>query len=304
MKKIRCTHFFDWLSIPERMHETLLRVFVENGAKELTFVNGLAETVLANPTRAVALRKLFEKVGVTTPDAHGLWKGLWDLGSVDTFMRAHAVAGHCRCIEILADFGVKTYTVHIGRGDCVAQGGRCSPEMRKRFLGALEGIVPTAEKCGVIVCVENQFSPPSTPAIVASCVEHFGGNPAIGCCRDVGHAHLMDPEVERPEGVPIDSVAFERDCWGGHIAEGMLPMRDVFRILAPHIVTTHVHYNNGIGDQHLSPGQGNCDFDFVFAELAKCPRLQSVQNETSFGASGISIGHACRLFDGLMAKLV
>ena len=303
MNTIRCTHFFDWSSVPERFHECVLREFAENGVRELAMPNSLAEAMMAHPSKGVELQRRLEKTGVTMPDAHGLWKGLWDLGAVDTFMRAHAIAGHRYCLDILPDFGVKTYTVHIGRGDCAAQGGRCSPEMRERVLGALEAILPTAEKHGIIVCVENQFSPPSTPLIVADCIEHFAGSPAIGCCLDVGHAHLMDPEVERPAGVPIDSVAFERDCWGGHIAEGMFPMREVFRMLAPHIVTAHVHDNNGLGDQHLSPGQGNCDFDFVFSELAKCPRLQSVQNETSFAASGISIGHACRLFKDLMAKL-
>ncbi len=303
MKKIRCTHFFDWASIPERFHECVLREFAENGVTTLTLTSGLAETVIANPTKAVALQKLLEKVGITMPDAHGLWSGYWDLGSRDSFMRAHLAAGHRLCLEILADFGVKTYTVHIGRGDCTINGGYFSPEMRQRVHAVLEAILPTAEKCGIIVCVENQFSPPSTPAVVASCIEPFKDSPAIGCCLDVGHAHIMDPEVPRPEGAVFVNPTYDRDVWGGHRQDGMIPMRDAIRLLAPYIVTTHVHDNNGLSDQHLCPGMGNCDFDLVFSELAQCPRLQSVQDEMSFPASGVSIGHACRLFDGLMEKL-
>ena len=110
----------------------------------------------------------------------------------------------------------------------------------------------------------------------------------------------------------------ERDILSGKYARGELltelrlseelgvsrtPIREAIRQLAPHIVTCHVHDNNGLSDQHLCPGLGTCDFDAVFEELAKCPRLQSVQNETSFHAGGTTIGHACRVFDGLMAKL-
>ena len=303
MKKIRCTHFFDWGSVPERFHECVLREFAENGARELSMPNSLVEAMMTTPGKALEIRRRLEKTGVTMPDAHGLWSGLWDLGAKDSFMRDHAAAGHRLSLEIMADFGVKTCTVHIGRGDCVENGGRISEDMRKRALGMLEAILPTAERLGIILCVENQFSPPSTPLVVADCIRHFGDSPAIGCCFDVGHAHLMDPEVQRPEGVPIVNHDFEQGCWGGHIAEGMFPMKEVFRILAPYIVTAHVHDNSGLGDEHLSPGQGNCDFDFVFSELAKCPRLQSIQNETSFAKAGVSIGHACRLFDGLMSKL-
>ena len=99
------------------------------------------------------------------------------------------------------------------------------------------------------------------------------------------------------------SPAANDHAWGGRIREGFIPIREAIRQLAPHIVTCHVHDNNGLSDQHLCPGLGTCDFDAVFEELAKCPRLQSVQNETSFHAGGTTIGHACRVFDGLMAKL-
>ena len=108
MKKIRCTHFFDWGSVPERFHECVLREFAENGAHELSMPNGLAETMMTTPGKAVELRRRLEKTGVTMPDAHGLWSGLWDLGAKDTFMRAHIAAGHRLCLEIMADFGVTT----------------------------------------------------------------------------------------------------------------------------------------------------------------------------------------------------
>ncbi len=303
MKTIRVTHFFGLGTVPERYHETLLREYADNGATQFSMISGTVESFLANPAKAVAFAKLLDKTGVSMPDIHAPWGGLWDLCAQETFMRPHLAAGHRLCLEILADFGAKTYTVHVGRGDCTTNGGVFSPEMRRRVLDALEAILPVAEKLGIVVCVENSFNPAGTPAVLASCLEPFGTCPALGCCLDVGHAHIMDPDVPRPEGVPICGPDYDRDVWSGHMREGMVPFGEAMRILAPHIVTTHVHDNNGLSDQHLCPGQGNCDFDAVFDALAKCPRLQSVQDETTLGASGVSIAHVCRVFDTLAARL-
>ena len=303
MKNIRLTHFYAFSTVPERLHESLLREYADNGVSTLSMPNPLLETFLVKPDKAVAFRGLLEKTGVSMPDIHAPWGGLWDLCARETFMRAHLAAGHRLCLEILADFGAKTYTVHVGRGECATNGGVFSPEMRRRVVEALEAILPTAEKLGIVVCVENSFNPAGTPAVLASCLEPFKGSPALGVCLDVGHAHIMDPEVPRPDGAPICGSTYSADVWGGHMADGMIPFRDAMRILAPHIVTAHVHDNDGLSDQHLCPGQGNSDFDAIFAELAKCPRLQSVQDETILGGSGVSVAHVCRVFDKLMEPL-
>ncbi len=303
MSRIRCTHFYDWSSVNEHLFEAVLNEFAENGAKELTFATLFSNNVYGDPNKAASLKRILEKTGVSMPDAHAPWGGLWDLCAPESFMRRHVVASHNLCLEILAEFGVKTYTVHIGSGDCRTNGGVFSPEMLARVSGVLEGILPTAEKLGVVVCVENGMEPSCTPDAVARCIEPFKDSPAIGCCLDVGHAHVMDPEVPRKgRDLPFNDN-FDAVNWGGKLREGLVPFAEAVRRLAPYIVTTHVHDNDGIYDQHLCPGLGNCDFDAVFSELAKCPRLQSVQNETSFQASGTTIGHACRLFNGFMAKL-
>ena len=303
MKNIRLTHFFWFSTVPERLHESLLREYADNGATILSMPNPILESFLAKPDKAVAFRGLLEKTGVSMPDIHAPWGGLWDLCAADTFMRPHLAAGHRLCLEILADFGAKTYTVHIGRGECMTNGGVFSPEMRRRVIETLEAILPTAEKCGIVICVENSFNPAGTPAVLASCLEPFKGSSALGICIDVGHAHIMDPEVPRPEGAPICGPAYDHDVWGGHMRDGMISFADAMDILGPHIVTAHVHDNDGLSDQHVCPGQGNCDFDAIFAALAKCPRLQSVQDETILRNCGLSVTHICRVFDKLMAPL-
>ena len=302
MSQVRCTHFYDWTSINEHSFESALNEFVENGSKTLTFATFFTNYVYGNPNKAVALSKLLDKTGVTLPDAHGLWGGLWDLCAADTFMRPHLAAGHRLCLEILADFGVKTYTVHIGAAECMTNGGHFTPEMLARARATLEAVLPTAEKLGIVICVENAFEPANTPAAVLSCVEPFVGFPAIGVCLDVGHAHVMNADIARTDKELADNWINEH-AWGGRIRENFIPIREAIRMLAPHIVTCHVHDNNGLSDQHLCPGLGTCDFDAVFEELARCPRLQSVQNETCFHAGGTTIRHACDVFRDLMAKL-
>lgn len=167
-------------------------------------------------------------------------------------------------------------------------------------LHTIEAILPVAEECGVIVAVENAFEPANTPEVVEQCIIPFKGSPAIGCCFDVGHAHIMNSAIERP-AARVAQEWGNIHMWGGNIRR--IPFQEAIGRLAPYIVTCHVHDNDGWSDQHLLPGLGNCDFDEVFTALAKCPHLQSVQNETGFKGSGCSIRRACQVFDALMLKL-
>ena len=301
-ENVRSTHFFGFSTVPELLFESLLREYADNGATQLSMSDVMLRSFLADPNKAVAFRALLDKTGVSFPDIHGFWGGLWDLCSPDTFMRPHLVAGQRLGIEISADFGAKTYTIHVGNPPKQPDGAVLPPDHLDRVSAVLDGILPTAERCGMVVCVENSFKPGGMPAFLGRLFDRYRGAAALGCCLDVGHAHILDPEARRPEGEPIVSPAFDADVWSGHLREGMLPFRDVMAILAPHIVTTHVHDNNGLRDQHLCPGQGTIDFDAVFAELAKCPRLQSVQDETGLRGSGVSLAHVCRVFERLMGR--
>ena len=66
--------------------------------------------------------------------------------------------------------------------------------------------------------------------------------------------------------------------------------------MAPYIVTCHLHDNNGYNDAHTLPGTGTINWDKLMDDLyTKCPLLQSIQNESSFG-NGNSIGKAAAVF--------
>ena len=296
----RLTHFYDWEKIHADMTDCVLDEFALNGAATLTLSTSLMQNSYANPNFAAGLLKAAKKAGVTFTDAHGLWGGLWDLCADDPVMRKHLAAGHRQAIAIAAEFGVRTYTVHIGAAECRTNGGRMTDKMLSDTLRTLEAILPVAEEYGVVIAVENSFEPANTPEVVEQCITPFKGSPAIGCCFDVGHAHFMDSAIERPSA----RVAQEWgniNMWGGKICR--TPFKEAIGRLAQYIVTCHVHDNDGWSDQHLLPGLGNCDFDEVFAEISKCPHLQSVQNETTFKGSGCSIRRACEVFSDLMLKL-
>ena len=299
---VRCTHFFGYSFAPEQYYESLLGEYAANGATQLSMTDATLKSFVADPNKAVAFHALLEKTGVSMPDVHGLWGGLWDPCAPDSFMRPHLVAGQRLGIEIAAEFGAKTYTIHVGNPPMQPDGAVLPPDHLDRLSAILDGILPTAEKCGMVVCVENSFKPGAMPAFLGKLFDRYKGVEALGCCLDVGHAHILDPEAPRPEGVPICSPTFDNDVWSGHLREYMLPFRDVIALLGPHIVTAHVHDNNGLGDQHLCPGQGNCDFEAVFEEFAKCPRLQSIQDEVGFRGSGVSVAHVCRVFERLMGR--
>ena len=47
-------------------------------------------------------------------DAHAPWSLPWNLDILDDARRPHMMAGHLLCMSMLADLGVRTYTMHIG----------------------------------------------------------------------------------------------------------------------------------------------------------------------------------------------
>ena len=65
MNNIRLTHFFGFSTVPENLHESLLREYADNGATTLSMPNLLLESFLAKPDKAVAFHKLLEKTGIS-----------------------------------------------------------------------------------------------------------------------------------------------------------------------------------------------------------------------------------------------
>ncbi len=95
---------------------------------------------------------------------------------------------------------------------------------------AVKGLLPYAEKHGVIILSENILWGSSIyPTVIADLVKAVN-SPFFGWCFDTGHIH----------------------CSG-------VPMSDLRRVSAPPL-SLHVQDNDGKGDQHSLPGDGTVDW--------------------------------------------
>ena len=115
-----------------------------------------------------------------------------------------------------------------------------------------------------------------------------------GCCFDAGHAHLMAPAP----GKRRSGYFVEMDwAWGNKIEE----YPNAYERLAPHIVTCHLHDNDGYSDAHELPGTGTIDWKTLIPKLKKSPRLISMQTEVRTIPAALPVGKLCDTFRKLMA---
>ena len=96
--------------------------------------------------------------------------------------------------------------------------------------------VPRAKETGSIIAVENIFEKePSTLRALLEAID----DPGFRHCFDVGHWNMFT------------TVTLEE--W--------------FADLGPYMAEAHIHDNHGQTDEHLPPGEGQIDFDLLFALL-------------------------------------
>ena len=200
-----------------------------------------------------------------------------DLDTINGAQRPRMISDHIRSLQIAADFGSKTYTVHPGAFYHVIEGFHTPLEtLRKNTLEAMDALVPVAEKCGVVIAVENSFEPPNSPDEVLYYVNHYSSSPAVGVCYDTGHANIMAPF---PGKNPALYESYMPSSWWEN---GIIEEPAAFDKLMPHIVTTHIHDNNGYGDLHSMPFDGNIDWKQLMPRLKSCPRMLEYQTEICF----------------------
>ncbi|MFQ5894316.1 MAG: sugar phosphate isomerase/epimerase family protein [Nitrospinota bacterium] len=100
-----------------------------------------------------------------------------------------------------------------------------SSDDRVALRESLESLLPLTEGLGVRLALENIPAPGGDTASVAEVIREVGA-PGLGACLDAGHAHLTDDPVEGLGRV------------------------------APFLLATHLHDNDGREDAHLVPGGG------------------------------------------------
>lgn len=263
------------------------------GAENLVFTNNVISTIADDPTKFRKVGKLMDSAGLKFVDAHAQYTTGSTFTAPDE-LRPMVLARHKFQLELMAQFGIKSCCFHVGKsveypGMTVAQG-------RDNVRKALEATLKEAEKLNIIVCLENIFHPLNTSAFLLELMRDFA-SPCLGICYDCGHANIMEKAINIP-----GSIMRNRWQLAGVSENDIEWENDILSKLAPHVVMCHLHDNDAVTDQHLLPGEGNVDFDAVFAGLEKCPRLLSYQSETLPVKWQISGKKLCKTWQDLLKK--
>ena len=269
-------HIFYWSSLDNSNTIRFLREFQDHGVSDFVFTSGMLERGCKEPEYLDFMEKCCRDYHVSFSGAHGFYQELGDL-NVDE--HEEMVARHLKGLEICSRFGVRTYTVHPGAFMYCSRNNPLEL-LRERTTRTLEKLLPAAEKNDIIIAVENSFEPSNTPQEVMRYVKQFLPSSHIGVCFDTGHANMM----AATPGKDLQLLpAYQKHNWS---KEGGIKLEpDALGVLFDHVVTVHLHDNDGYADLHAMPGDGVIDWQPLVSRLRQCPRMVEYQSEVCF-ASG------------------
>jgi sugar phosphate isomerase/epimerase len=169
---------------------------------------------------------------VHAPIAEGLvgsvWGGAYSNAAGDEARRQRAVREAEAALQIADVVPFEYLVVHLGVPDAQRPGtGQNVPDAARRSVTELAAL---ASKRGVRLALEVIPNRLSTPEALVRLIEDELDTKDIGICLDYGHAFL-----------------------GGDLA-------DAIEVASGHLVTTHVHDNDGREDSHLVPFEGRIDW--------------------------------------------
>jgi sugar phosphate isomerase/epimerase len=152
----------------------------------------------------------------------------------DSAKRQAAVKEADAALNIARQMHANVLVVHLGTP--TAQGGENN---RTAAFRSVEEICRLAEPIGIKVALEVIPNPLSDAASLVTMIERDLEGTRAGICLDFGHAFLM-----------------------GDVA-------DTIETVAEHLVTTHVHDNNGKSDDHKVPFEGRINWDVALMTMQK-----------------------------------
>ena len=267
MNDVPVTYIF--VGDDEKSLRTALPEFAANGVKNIVLSDLLISAVMQKYTFAGVIQKYLDETETRFVDSHAPFGPEIDLNCPIAEARRKLILRHKLALNIAADFGVDTMTIHIGND-------KRFPEVPLEeqidwVRAGLDELLPEAEKCGVTICIENIWGRINTPERLLQIKSHFD-TPYLGFCYDAGHANLMTNGKAYPDGAAAEDwgIFGETPDWNDPILEKMLP----------HVVNCHLHDNNGDRDRHMLCGKGNVDWKKISALLKTAPRLKNMQCES------------------------
>jgi len=161
---------------------------------------------------------------------HGdTWEGKsYSLASPDQGKRQEAVRETILALELARRAPADVMVLHLGvpRG----HGADAGANARDAALRSVEELRRAAQPVGVRLAVEVIPNEISTAETLVRILEEDLAAPDVGICLDFGHAFLLGDVVDAVEQV------------------------------SGHLITTHVHDNDGRTDSHLVPFDGRIDW--------------------------------------------
>lgn len=277
MNNASLSYAFNWMNYPREKWPCIIREYLDNGVDSFVFTAPIIRQCLKEPELITYLHSLETEYGVRFVAMHGIYGTEDDLDIIDEKRRPSMIEDHIKSLQIAAEFGSKTYTVHPGAYYHVIEQFHVPlTTLRENTLKALDKIIPAAEKCGVVVAVENAYEPPNSPDEILYYVKHYESSPSIGVCYDTGHANILRPFEGR------EYAKYECYLPSSWWETGIIYEPNALTKLKPYVVTTHIHDNTGYGDYHSLPYDGNIEWDKLMPELTSCPRMLEYQTEICY----------------------
>ena len=266
------TYLFDFEHVSDKGRGWAMHEFACLGAKHLVLSDTLILMVMRQSTLLKTLQKEMSQEGLTFVDAHAPFSGENDLLNPYQESRPLMLERHRLAMRIAADLGVDTICIHIGNPNWFDTKQFPLAISIENVSRALDRLLPYAEELNMTICIENIWTPTTTPEQLLAFKAQFPTD-ALGFTYDAGHANLMakgrgyDECAPRQQEWPASD--FSDIPWDDHILEKMLP----------HVVNCHLHDNYGQWDEHRCPGHGNIDWAHIFGLLKTAPRLKNLQSE-------------------------
>lgn len=251
------------------MRRYLMHDFAVSGAKHLVLSSSLISGIMQDHKLSKQLEQEMAAEGLSFADAHAPYGDILDLNCPDPVFRPQMLLRQKLTLRIAASMGVKTITIHLGSS-------RFHPEIPLErhwdlMRDGLDRLLPEAEQCGITVCIENSMSRSATPSVVVMLKNEYPTD-TLGLCYDSGHAHQLVMGRNHPNARIRQywkQAGLDEPEWDDHILEKMLP----------HMVSCHLHDNDGSDDTHSLPGDGTIDWNEVVSALKQAPRLKVIQCE-------------------------
>jgi sugar phosphate isomerase/epimerase len=200
-----------------------------------------------DPRRAAELRGWLDAAGVAAGSMHapicasftgGVWGRAFSNASSRAADRQEAIDETRAALDAARVLGCHAIVLHLGlpQGQPVPPGDNDPGALRR----SLEALAEPAAAAGVRLALEVIPNALSTPEAILDVLDRIELGDA-GICLDVGHAHLLGPN-----GAP-----------------------EAAETLSGHIITTHVHGNDGRHDDHLVPFEGTIDWPATLMAMWK-----------------------------------